>query len=446
MAHRQKYLAGGYPVITLEEAYWKAMSTITKVNDLTRTCVENGITTLKQRLEAENLRHILVDQNARLYDIWRSEKNVEKLYNTRELVQIIDEEVVEKLAILKNTIISLPGTTPNPRPSSLSPPRHSPRQYYRQENPEHHYTNEHSTAGEIRRTTVYAYHQYHPDETYLNTTTSRPCNANWTQAPEETDIHRHDRTTSPRKRSYQATADDESNPKVRRTHNHTDERQRIPHATHTVPTERKNTADMDAMIPPDIKPTTNPDAALDVKPDIKSNAKNPKCSNTEVDNFVTRVAKHSKQILIEEYQTTRTRGGPKPIEAPNTALPTPHKKYRTKQTKNDKSATNITTAIPEPTGKIKHSEAKPILDNVTQTINEDNIEHRKRKHNIETNQNLARWLWEDPQRLPKVQQDVTRWSEYMATEISNPAFELFINMATNLSNTKEHTSGLEKYR
>ena len=126
MAHRQKYLAGGYPVITLEEAYWKVMSTITKVNDLIRTCVENRITTLEQRLEAENLRHVLVDQDTHLYDIWRSEKNVEKLYNTRELVQIIDEEVVEKLATLKNTIISLPGTTPNPRPSSLSPPRPPP--------------------------------------------------------------------------------------------------------------------------------------------------------------------------------------------------------------------------------------------------------------------------------------------------------------------------------
>ena len=444
MAHRQKYLAGGYPVITLEEAYWKVMSTITKVNDLIRTCIENGITTLEQRLEAENLRHVLVDQDTHLYDIWRSEKNVEKLYNTRELVQIIDEEVVEKLATLKNTIISLPGTTPNPRPSSLSPPRHPPRQNYRQENPEHHYTNEHSTAGKIRRTMVYAYQQYHPDETHLNMTTSRPCNANWTQAPEETDTYRHDRTTPPRKRSYQATADNEPNPKVRRTHNYTDERQRIPNATHIVPTERKNTADMDAMIPPDIKPTINPDVALDVKPDIKSNAKNPKRSNTEVDNFITRVAKHSKQILIDDYkvdyQPTKTRGGPKPIEAPNTALPTPHRKYRTKQTKDDKPTTNVTTATPEPIGKIRHSEVKPILDNVTQTINEDNIEHRKRKHNIGTNQNLARWLWEDPQRLPKVQQDVTRWSEYMATEISNPAFELFINMAANLSNTKEHTS------
>ena len=112
MAHRQKYLTGRQPAITLEEAYWKVMSTITKVNDLTTTCIEDGITTLHQRLEAENLRHILVEQNTRLYEIWRKEKNVEKLYNTRELVQIIDEEVIEKLTALKDTIISLPGTTP----------------------------------------------------------------------------------------------------------------------------------------------------------------------------------------------------------------------------------------------------------------------------------------------------------------------------------------------
>ena len=179
---------------------------------------------------------------------------------------------------------------------------------------------------------------------------------------------------------------------------------------------------------------------LDVKPDVRPDAGDSKCSNMKEDNFIARVAKHSKQILIDDYQPTKIRGGPKPIEAPNTALPTPHRKYCTKQTKDDKPTTNVTTATPEPIGKIRHSEVKPILDNVTRTINEDNIEHRKRKHNIGTNQNLARWLWEDPQRLPKVQQDVTRWSEYMATEISNPAFELFINMAANLSNTKEHTS------
>ena len=70
-----------------------------------------------------------------------------------------------------STIISLPGTTPNPRPSSLSPPRSSSRQRYQQENPGNHYTDEHSTAGKIRRTMVDAYQQYnHPDETYQNKT------------------------------------------------------------------------------------------------------------------------------------------------------------------------------------------------------------------------------------------------------------------------------------
>ena len=177
MAHRQKYLAGGYPVITLEEAYWKVMSTITKVNDLTRTCTEDGITTLKQRLEAENLRHILVEQNTRLYEIWREEDNVEKLYNTRELVQIIDEEVIEKLAALTDTIISLPGTTPNPRPSHLSPLKPSP--HYRQEELGNHYTSEHSTADEIKRTMVYAYQHYNPpDKTHRKENPPRPCNRN----------------------------------------------------------------------------------------------------------------------------------------------------------------------------------------------------------------------------------------------------------------------------
>ena len=150
MAHLQKYLAGRHPAITLEEAYWKVMSIITKVNDLTYTCTNAGVTTLNQQLEADNLHRILVDQNTCLYEIWRNEKNVEKLYNTRELVQIIDEEVLAKLATLKDTIISLPGTTPHPRPSSLSPPRSSPRQRHQQANPENHYTDEYSTAGKIR--------------------------------------------------------------------------------------------------------------------------------------------------------------------------------------------------------------------------------------------------------------------------------------------------------
>ena len=418
MAHRQKYLAGKQPAITLEEAYWEVMSTITKVNDLTYTCTEAGITTLHQRREAENLRHILVDQNTRLYEIWRKESNVEKLYNTRELVQIIDEEVIEKLTALKDTIISLPGTTPNPQPSHLSPLKPSP--HYWQEELGNHCTSKHSTADEIKRTMVYAYQHYnHPDKTHRNENSPR-----------------HEKTTLSRKRSHQAHSDSEPNPKIQRPHSYTDERQMIPNAAQTAPKKGKNTANMDAMIPPDIKPIIQTDVPPDVKPDVRPDAEDSKCSNTKEDNFIARVAKHSKQILIDDYQPTETKKSvPKLIEAPNLATPTPHKKYRTKQTKNNGPAT-----ITEPVDKTEHSEIKPILNSVTQMIDEDSVEHRKRKHNIRTNENLMRWLGEDPQRLPKIREDVTRWSEYMATEISNPAFELFVNMAANLSSNKERTS------
>ena len=100
MAHRQKYLAGENPALTLEEAYWKVISTITKVDDLTYICTDAGVTTLNQRLEADNLHYTSMDQNTCLNDIWRNEANVEKLYNTRELMQIINEEVLAKLATL----------------------------------------------------------------------------------------------------------------------------------------------------------------------------------------------------------------------------------------------------------------------------------------------------------------------------------------------------------
>ena len=73
-------------------------------------------------------------------------------------------------------------------------------------------------------------------------------------------------------------------------------------------------------------------------------------------------------------------------------------------------------------------------------VDEDSIEHRKRKHNVGTNRHLVQWLWEDPKRIPKAREDITRWSEYMANEMSNPAFEVFINMATNLRNNKKHST------
>ena len=64
---------------------------------------------------------------------------------------------------------------------------------------------------------------------------------------------------------------------------------------------------MDAMIPPDIKPIIQTNMPLDVKPDVRPDAGDSKCSNTEEDNFIARVAKNSKQILIDDYQPTKNK-------------------------------------------------------------------------------------------------------------------------------------------
>ena len=128
MAHRQKYLAGDKYALTLEEAYWKVISTITEVDDLTYVCTTTGFTTPNQRLEADNLHRMLVDQNIYLRDVWQNEANIEKLYNTRELIQIIDKDVSAKLAAIKNAIVSLPGSAPRPRLPSPPPMRTFTRQ------------------------------------------------------------------------------------------------------------------------------------------------------------------------------------------------------------------------------------------------------------------------------------------------------------------------------
>ena len=154
MAHRQKYLAGENPALTLEEAYWRVISTITEVDDLTYVCTTTGFTTPNQRLEADNLHRMLVDQNIYLRDVWRNEANIEKLYNTRELIQIIDEDVLAKLEAMKDAIVSLPGSAPCPRLPSPPPMRSSTRQR-REETLENHYTGERSNVDKIKRTMVY---------------------------------------------------------------------------------------------------------------------------------------------------------------------------------------------------------------------------------------------------------------------------------------------------
>ena len=54
MAHRQTYLARPDPILTLEEAYWRVMSTLTEVDDFIFTRTAAGFITHHQQFKAED--------------------------------------------------------------------------------------------------------------------------------------------------------------------------------------------------------------------------------------------------------------------------------------------------------------------------------------------------------------------------------------------------------
>ena len=62
MAHRQTYLAEPDPILTLEEAYWQVMSTLTEVDDFIHTCAAAGFVTCDQLFQAEDLHRTLSGQ------------------------------------------------------------------------------------------------------------------------------------------------------------------------------------------------------------------------------------------------------------------------------------------------------------------------------------------------------------------------------------------------
>ena len=70
-------------------------------------------------------------------------------------------------------------------------------------------------------------------------------------------------------------------------------------------------------------------------------------------------------------------------------------------------------------------------------VNDNEIEHCKQKHKVGINQKLLQWLWEDPTRLPKAREDMARWTRFLATEMSNPGFQIFLAMTCNFKNTVE---------
>ena len=114
MAHRQTYLPGPDPILTLEEAYWQVMSTLTEVDDFIHTCTTAGFVTCNQRFKAEDLHRTLTDQTVYIDLMWHSEANEDKFYNNREWVQIIAEETAITLAAIQK-VMSLSGTSPRQR-------------------------------------------------------------------------------------------------------------------------------------------------------------------------------------------------------------------------------------------------------------------------------------------------------------------------------------------
>ena len=82
-----------------------------------------------------------------------------------------------------------------------------------------------------------------------------------------------------------------------------------------------------------------------------------------------------------------------------------------------------------------YTERSLVPTGIIQAVDGKEAEHRKQKHKVGINPKLLRWLWEDPKRLPKARKDMARWAEFLATEMSNPTFQIFLAMTHNVNNT-----------
>ena len=109
MAHQQTTFADPDPILTLEEAYWKVMATLTEVEDFVTQCKAVGYVTRSQRCEADVLSHTLTNQIVYLNLIWSSEPNEAKFHNAREWVEIIAEEA-EVMLTSVSAVMATPGT------------------------------------------------------------------------------------------------------------------------------------------------------------------------------------------------------------------------------------------------------------------------------------------------------------------------------------------------
>ena len=61
------------------------------------------------------------------------------------------------------------------------------------------------------------------------------------------------------------------------------------------------------------------------------------------------------------------------------------------------------------------NEDKTTTHHDLQKYEEDENEHRKRRHEFGINPKLIRWISEDPTRLAKAREDMARWTRYMKT-------------------------------
>ena len=102
----QTNLAGPGPILTLEEAYWRVMSKITEVEDFLHRHTTVGSITYGQRIKAGELHRTLTNQTMYLQLVWRSEPDEATFYNTRDWVEIIEEETATKLEAI-NDILNL---------------------------------------------------------------------------------------------------------------------------------------------------------------------------------------------------------------------------------------------------------------------------------------------------------------------------------------------------
>ena len=479
------------PLLTLEEASWKVMATLTEVEDFITQCKAVGHVTRDQRYEADILSHTLTKQIVYLNLIWSSEPDEDKFHNAREWVEIIAEDAGVMLTSVK-TVTATPGTIPRQRQTETH--GHLPIRYLQVAK---------ATSDVVKRTTIYengaphdttcGTHSRPPRSTRIPPTGSM-------RTPTIVTSHTiHQRTaTHPRKVKRGPSKTNCSLPRLmdirtplvynhpphptRRNGHHSQgqrngKRKLHPSTAETQPPAKKRhlpvkvTTDTPGGIqkktrqigPPSIKkepdlnviagkePPRNQKDLPDVKPDFDE-------LDDEKASFLSQVTKGSKRLFIDDYldedptegiqRTDDTGGKPQPVKTSptsHTTLTSPKEtsgKLREKKRPQPDESTTVTKRKPETTTcyrAIKVERGNVVTtqheepDHTPQTFDDDENEHRKRRrHQLDLDPTLLRWLGREPTRFPKAREDMARWTSYLATEMSNPAFPLFLAMAGSM--------------